>query len=180
MYGLVNKAIEGLVVENYGEEAWERIKKEAEVDVDLFVSNESYDDSLTYNLVGAACKILDAPAETVLESFGKYWITRVATESYGHMMDAGGSNLTEFMQNLPNFHTRVSMIFPNLRPPRFEVTDIEQKSIHLHYHSHRPGLQSFVVGLMKGLGERFGDDVTVSLIETRSSDPIHEIFKVSW
>ena len=71
MYGLVNKAIEGLVIENHGEEAWERIKKQAEVDVDLFVSNESYDDSLTYNLVTAACEILNAPAADILESFGR-------------------------------------------------------------------------------------------------------------
>ena len=180
MYGLVNKAIEGLVVENHGEEAWESIKQKAGIEVDLFVSNESYDDAVTYNLVGAACDVLTAPADAILESFGPYWITKIATESYGHMMDAGGNSLTEFMQNLPNFHTRVSMIFPNLRPPRFEVTDIEPNRLRLHYHSHRPGLQAFVVGLMKGLGARFGDDVDVKLLETKSEDPVHQIFDVSW
>jgi len=96
------------------------------------------------------------------------------------MMDAGGSSLTEFMQNLPNFHTRVSMIFPNLKPPRFEVTNIKTSSLHLHYHSHRPGLQAFVIGLMKGLGKRFGDEVNISLIETRTTEPVHEIFLVHW
>ena len=54
MYGLVNKAIEDLVVSNFGEDKWEAIKAKAGVDVEVFVSNEAYPDDITYNLVGAA------------------------------------------------------------------------------------------------------------------------------
>ena len=167
MYGLVNKAIEGLVVENHGEDVWEAIKAKAGIDIDVFISNEGYDDSLTYDLVGAASEILGAPAEAILESFGIYWVTTIAEQSYGHMMDASGKTLTDFLVNLPNFHTRVTMIFPKLRPPRFEVTDIQENQLHLHYHSHRPGLQHFVIGLMKGLGNRYDSEVEVSLVESQ-------------
>ncbi len=180
MYGLVNKAVEGLVVENYGDETWEAIKTKAGINIDLFVSNESYDDSVTYDLVGAAVEVLDAPAEVILEKFGIYWITKVAAESYGELMNAGGKNLTDFLQYLPNFHTRVAMIFPKLQPPRFEVSDVTENSLKLHYHSHRPGLQAFVVGLMKGLGQRFNQDVKIHLEETVSEDPVHDIFFIEW
>ena len=180
MYGLVNKAIEGLVIKNHGEDTWEKIKAAANVDCDLFVSNESYDDAVTYNLVTAASEVLAAPADQILEAFGQYWITDVASESYGYMMNAAGTTLSEFMQSLPNFHTRVAMIFPNLRPPRFEIADLEAHGLKLHYHSHRPGLQPFVVGLMKGLGQRYGNDVAVELLESVTTDPVHDIFQVTW
>lgn len=34
MYGMVNKAVEGLVCQQFGEEAWEAIKERAGVEVD--------------------------------------------------------------------------------------------------------------------------------------------------
>ena len=180
MYGLVNKAIEGLVVENYGDNVREEIKAKAKIDIDVFISNEAYEDQITYDLVGAASEVLNAPAETILENFGIYWVTKIAEQSYGHMMDAGGKSLTEFLVNLPNFHTRVTMIFPKLQPPRFEVSDVGENQLKLHYHSHRSGLQHFVIGLMKGLGQRFKMDVRVTLTESISQDPVHDVFLVQW
>ena len=56
MYGIINKAIENLVKEKFGEEKWESIKKESGIDIDFFISNETYDDSITYSLVGAISK----------------------------------------------------------------------------------------------------------------------------
>ena len=40
MYGIVNKAIESLVIENFGIEKWNIIKETSGVDVDFFMSNE--------------------------------------------------------------------------------------------------------------------------------------------
>jgi hypothetical protein len=36
MYGIVNKAIEDLVTENFGEEKWQEVKAKSGVDVDFF------------------------------------------------------------------------------------------------------------------------------------------------
>ena len=130
--------------------------------------------------LGCTTVEINAPAETILENFGIYWITKIAEQSYGHMMDAGGKSLTEFLVNLPNFHTRVTMIFPKLQPPRFEVSDVGENQLKLHYHSHRSGLQHFVIGLMKGLGQRFKMDVRVTLTESISQDPVHDVFLVQW
>jgi hypothetical protein len=63
--------------------------------------------------------------------------------------------------NLPNFHKRIVLMFPHLRPPEFECTDVKAVSLRLHYHSHRRGLAPFVTGLLEGLGEMFRPPVTV-------------------
>ena len=36
MYGIVNKAIEELVIENFGVEKWDAIKEESGIDIDFF------------------------------------------------------------------------------------------------------------------------------------------------
>ena len=74
MYGLVNKAIQGLLTENYGEETWQEVKEKSGVKVDRFVNNEPYDDSITYKLVGTAAEVLKVSLSDVLKSFGEYWV----------------------------------------------------------------------------------------------------------
>ena len=54
MYGLVNQAIQGLVVDNFGNENWNKIKQKAGVTEEAFLSNEMYDDSVTFNQIGRA------------------------------------------------------------------------------------------------------------------------------
>ena len=74
MYGMVNKAVEDMVCLHHGEAVWEQIKSEAGVDVDVFMSNESYSDDITYLLVAAASKVLKMPVEQILIGFGEHWI----------------------------------------------------------------------------------------------------------
>ena len=180
MYGLVNKAIEDLVVSSFGEDKWEAIKTKAGVDVEVFVSNEAYPDDITYNLVGAASEVLATPARDILIAFGEHWVLKTASHGYGAMMRSGGQSLKEFLINLPNFHTRVQMIYPNLQPPRFECTDIAEDTLRLHYHTHRPGLADFVVGLVQGLGKLYQTPATATLVESKADGADHDVFEVRW
>ena len=180
MYGIVNKAIQDLVTETFGEDKWEAVKEKSAVDVDFFLSNEPYDDSITYELVGAASDVLGISAGDVLHAFGEWWVLKTGKEKYGGLMEAGGNNLKEFLVNLPLFHNRIMLMYPKLTPPEFKVSDIEENSIHVHYHSEREGLQEFVRGLMSGLGKMYEVETNVELLQSRSDGSTHEIFKVSW
>ena len=180
MYGLVNKAVEELVVTHFGEKKWEEVKSKAGVDVDVFVSNDSYPDEVTYKLVGAATEVLGLPAEEILISFGEHWVLKTASDNYGPMLKSGGKTLKEFLVNLPNFHTRVAMIYPNLQPPTFRCSEITDTSLQLHYFTHRPGLTSFVVGLVQGLGKLYGTPAVATVVESKAAGADHDVFAVSW
>lgn len=180
MYGMVNKAIEDMVRMHHGEQVWEKIKAKAGVEEAIFLSNEAYPDDVTYRLVEAASATLGARAEDILAVFGEHWITFTAQEGYGALLLAAGSTLPEFLTNLPNFHGRVSMIFPDLKPPRFSCTDVTPDSLRLHYFTHRPGLAPFVTGLLRGLGKRFGTPVNVRQLESRDSGAEHDVFELQW
>ena len=180
MYGIVNKAIEDLVKEQFGEEKWNQIREESGVDVDYFISNEPYDDAITYQLAGAVAKVMELPLSAVLEAFGEYWVLKTGREKYGSLMEAGGRSLKEFLVNLPVFHNRIMLMYPRLTPPEFRISHQEERSLHLHYYSKRSGLKDFVRGLLYGLGKMYDTPVTLELLEDRDSGSDHEIFKVSW
>ena len=180
MYGIVNKAIEDLIKENFGEDKWDAIKERSGIDVDFFISNEPYDDDITYKLAGATSEEMDMPIEKVLEALGEWWVLRTGKEKYGGLMEAGGNNLREFLVNLPVFHHRVMLIYPKLTPPEFKVSDVQEQSIHVHYFSKRQGLKEFVRGLLQGLGKMYETPVEIELLDSREQGSDHEIFKVSW
>lgn len=180
MYGIVNKAIEDLVTEQFGSDAWERIKQRSGVEVDFFISNEPYDDAITFSLAQAVAAEMQISLSDVLVTFGEYWVLKTGKEKYGHLMDAGGSSLQEFLLNLPQFHTRIQLIYPRLTPPEFRISDVTPNSLHLHYYSKRQGLQDFVRGLLQGLGKMYHTPVAIALLQHRETGADHEIFKVSW
>ena len=43
MYGIVNKAIEDLVINQFGTPVWKAVTKRSGVDVDFFISNDFFD-----------------------------------------------------------------------------------------------------------------------------------------
>jgi hypothetical protein len=180
MFGMVNKAVQELVTTQHGEDIWLRIRLQAGVEEELFISNESYPDDITFRLVGAASSVLNVPAEVVLNQFGRWWVLKTAREGYGNLMKAGGRTLSEFLVNLPNFHTRIVMMMPELKPPEFECSDIEADSLRLHYRSHRRGLSAFVIGLLEGLGEMFATPVKVYQEQRLDDGADHDVFFVSW
>jgi hypothetical protein len=180
MYGLVNRSIEDLIVSRYGDATWEKIRLASGVEEEIFLSNESYPDSVTYQLVGAASQVLGVPPAQVLELFGEHWVLKTAKESYGAMLDMCGRTLPEFLHNLPNFHSRVMLLFPKLKPPRFSVSEVTPTSLILHYQTHREGLAPFAIGLLKGLGQHFNTPVTVAQVEWRGPGRDRDSFRVEW
>ena len=177
MYGLINIAIKDLITEGYGEETWNRIRERAGLQGTEFILMDQYEDSVTYDLVGAASEELGIPPTAVLEAFGAYWTKYTAVKGYGSLLDSAGKTFPEFLQNLDLMHTRVGTMFPDFVPPSFECRDITDQSLDLHYTSDREGLQHLVIGLLHGLGERFDIEVTV---EMRDSTPTSAVFHVKW
>ncbi|MBW4451997.1 MAG: heme NO-binding domain-containing protein [Nostoc indistinguendum CM1-VF10] len=178
MYGLVNKAIQDMVCSRFGEETWKEIKHKAEVDVDVFLNMEGYPDDITHKLIKAGSVVLSLSTQQIMQAFGEFWVQYTAQEGYGEMMDMSGDTLPEFLENLDNLHARVGVSFPNLQPPSFECTDMEENSLSLHYRSDREGLTPMILGLVQGLGNRFDTKVDITQTQNRDEGAEHDEFLV--
>ncbi len=180
MYGMVNKAIAEMVCQQFGEAVWKQVKRKAELDVDVFVSMDGYPDDVTHRLIKAASAVLGISTSEVMQAFGEYWVKYTAQEGYGDMLEMSGDTLPEFLENLDNMHARVGVTFPQLKPPSFECSHMSENSLNLHYQSTREGLTPMVIGLVKGLGERFNTEVTISQIQNRENGADHDEFLVKY
>lgn len=182
MYGLVNQALEDFVKRGHGEAVWKQVRDKAGINVEMFVSMDSYPDEVTVKLVVAATEVLGLDANRILEAFGEHWVLYTAQEGYGPMLSMFGSNLEEFLLNLDNLHSHVGLTFSSLRPPSFQVERIEGgRALLLHYRSQRTGLTPMVVGLLKGLGRRFSQAIDIRQTAHRGTGGHdHDIFRIDY
>ena len=161
VYGMVNHALEQMVRELHGDATGGRLRQRAGVEVDDFVRLDAYPDALTYALVDAATLELETPASELLRSFGVYWVRYAQKSGYGPLF-AASPDYAAFVSQLDAMHARLQLTFRQLRAPRFSCSVVDATHVRVVYQSHRPGLASFVLGLLEGLGPLYRVDALVT------------------
>jgi guanylate cyclase soluble subunit beta len=180
VYGLINNALQSMIRDKFGDDQWDKVLETSGVAENSFLTMRNYDDVTTYELAGAAAEVLGAPLEACLEMFGEYWVLEIATKSYGPLMDASGGTMVEFLDNLNTLHDRITGTFLNYAPPEFQIETLGDERYRIHYITHRQGLIAFVIGLLKGLAQRFNSELEIHHQEELEVDRgTHAIFEVS-
>lgn len=180
MYGIINKALEDMVVRRHGADFWRRVKSRAGVDVEVFIGNEPYPDAVTYGLIGATAAESGSSAADVLFALGEWWVLETGQNEYPDLMAAGGRTLDEFLAQLPRFHTRVVMMLPELVPPRFVVVKRSADFVELEYCSTREGLAPMVHGMLCALAAWFRVAASVEQVAHRGQGGDADRFRISW
>ena len=179
MYGIVNKAIEELVVSLRGMEGWQHVCKHAGLDGFTFVNIERYDDALTHRLVESASEAMGHSPEAILRAFGHHWIQYTGKQGYGAMFQMLGKDVMTFLERLPELHDHIALVFPDILMPMFQTTRQDERTMHVAYRSTRRGMAPFVFGLLEGTGKLFGQAVEVQQLASFGPDCDHDLFEVT-
>jgi hypothetical protein len=178
MYGMVNEGIRTFILDNHGSEAWRTICAKAGVEELEFERMSSYDDTITYNLVGAICDYTGLAARDVLCVFGKYWIEFAGASTFGTLMRLSGKSFVDQLKGLDDMHDRILLSMPHLKPPSFEVDQVSKDTCLLHYYSDRDGLAPMVEGLLHGLAAKTGERIEVRQVTPKSDTSDHDVFEI--
>ncbi|GAB6026008.1 Guanylate cyclase soluble subunit beta-1, variant 2 [Chamberlinius hualienensis] len=115
-----------------------------------FLVRVIYEDEITYNLVFAAQKVLEIPANVILEMFGKMFFDFCQESGYTKILQVLGATPRDFLQNLDALHDHLATIYPGMRAPSFRCTErASDGALVLHYYSERPSLEPIVIGIVK-------------------------------
>ncbi|MEM9533467.1 MAG: heme NO-binding domain-containing protein [Pseudomonadota bacterium] len=177
MYGLVNKGIRDFAIKEGGDLLWQKIRTRAGCKDDDFLSMHAYEDVVTVNLVDAAAAVLNLPAAEVMRLFGHHWVLYTADAGYGPLMKLSGDTLLTFLQNLDSMHARIQSSMPELRPPRFSCTVLDETTYQVDYISERAGLYPMVQGLLEGVAARLNEPAKV-FCDRVSDDEHRAVFRV--
>ena len=179
MYGIVNSAVQDLVVQRYGEAIWAEIAQACGLDEeDIFLSHQGYPDELTYRLVAEISSRTGSPVAEFLERLGEFWVTVTGKRHYGELLAACGRTLPEVLAGINTLHGRVALTFPGFNPPRLWCSDVTADRLLLHYESTREGLWPFVVGAVRALAELTRESADARLLLQPTSGSA--VFEVTW
>ncbi|XP_078693469.1 guanylate cyclase soluble subunit beta-2-like isoform X1 [Branchiostoma floridae x Branchiostoma belcheri] len=183
VYGFINLCLKSLVVEKFGEEAWENIRHQADVE-DSFMTYTYYDDVHTMTLIDVACQSLAVEKSTVLMLFGEFFFEFCVRSGYDHMLRTLGGNLVEFIENLDSLHSYLTLAYDKMNAPSFRLEKVDS-NMFLHYYSDRKGLAPMVIGIVKAVArDFFQSEVTMDILsedreEERTRKKEHVVFSVT-
>jgi hypothetical protein len=159
MYGMINNALQDLVNQRLGEDAWLRLAAAVGVEDGIFVSLETYPDDMTYALVNRVARALGLSVEAFLLEFGRHWIAYAKRTAYGPLLE-GSHNFSEALAGLDTMHKIIQRTLPRVKTPSFQFIRLPTGG-RLRYFSSRSGLAPFAVGLLYGLAEMHGIKLTI-------------------
>lgn len=162
MKGVIVKCLEDLVVTKFGKDKWEKSLEDIGLKNKpaLFLVISDVPDEQVMKLIGAVCKNLGISLEQAADAFGQHWVHVYSQKLYSHYYEAS-KNAKEFLLNMDNVHSTLTKAMINAQPPRFRYEWKDDRTLIMHYMSHR-GLIDFAVGLVKAVGEYYKENISVT------------------
>jgi Haem-NO-binding len=161
MKGAIVNCLQDLVVSKFGKDKWEAAMKQAKFeDHSIFLAIQDVDDAKVLNLVGAVCSVLNISLTQAADAFGEHWMCSYAPKNY-HPFFNGINTAKDFLLRMDAVHTITTKNVPNAHPPRFDYTWENSRTLVMKYNSHRD-LIDFMVGLIKGVGKYFKENLDVT------------------
>jgi hypothetical protein len=159
MKGIVFNLLEQVVIDEHGEDAWDRILDAAGLE-GAYTAVGSYEDQQFLALVGAASKETGIEPNVLVRWFGARSLPLFAAR-YPAFFE-GHTSARSFILTLNDvIHPEVRKLFPGADVPNFEFHTPDESTVELGYISPRR-LCSFAEGLIEGAAAHFGETVTMT------------------
>lgn len=161
MKGVIVNCLRDLVTNKFGKDKWEAVLEDAGFDKSAsFLVTQNIRDEEVMKLIGSICKVQNITLLDAADAFGEHWSCTYAPNIYKPYY-RGATSAREFLLKLDEIHRMTTESIPDAKPPRFEYSCPTPNTLLMKYKSHR-SLIDFLVGLVKGVGKYFREDLQVT------------------
>ena len=156
MHGLINKALQCFLRDTYGEGLWAAVARDAGLGFDSFEPMLQYDLDQTRAVIAAAARLLDRPAETVLEDMGTYLVSHPNLEPLRRLLRFGGVTFPDFLHSLEDMRGRGRLALPDLDLPTMDLRVDGEDRYVLACRSPLAGAGHVIMGLLRAMADDYG------------------------
>jgi len=161
MKGVIVLALKEMVSERFGKDKWEKALAKAGIDKEpIILPTSNVDDKIILAVVNSLCEVLGISLAQAADAFGDYWVNVYSQKIY-RVHYIGVETAKDFLLKMDSIHVASTKGLPDATPPRFEYEWKNDKTLIMKYKSKR-GLIDFVVGLIKGVGKFYKEDLKVT------------------
>jgi Haem-NO-binding len=167
MKGVIVDCLQALVSNKFGKDKWMKALEMGGYDPKrFFLVTEDIEDAKALRLVDSVCKVLNISLSQAADAFGEYWVCEYAPKIYKAYYQ-GALSAKDFLLKMDEVHRLTTLNIPNAQPPRFKYEWLDNKTMVMKYESKR-GLIDFLVGLVKGVGKYYKENLLVSKVGNAS------------
>ncbi|MCW4470816.1 heme NO-binding domain-containing protein [Flavobacterium sp. MFBS3-15] len=177
MYGIIYKAIKKCVLEHADEQAWEFIIAGAPVTFDAELMEQPYNDDAILYLSQQLSVYLKETPDKILYNFGTC-VIKLVKDQFPDIINGRGDTLKDYLVNLPNFHNRIMLIYPELTPPEFKISSLTEDTLYLHYYTKTPGMKEFIRGYLEEIAKIFQSQGKVEHLNSNEAKTFEDVFKI--
>jgi hypothetical protein len=127
------------------------------------VSNIEVEDETGIKILKSCIKKLNLDERRFGEIFGNYWINEFARQKYFAFFDAC-KDVRTFLGQLNSLHQKITQNLKDQKAPSFTISWENPLTAIIEYKSTR-GFIHIAVGLLKGLGNYYSEDIAVYRID---------------
>ncbi len=158
MHGRIFWELRAYTEAAYGTQSWSKLLKIAGVEEKVYLG-KAYPDVEMVALIGAAATVAGKSVPELLEGFGEFLSPHLLT-LYRHLIKREWRTL-ELIEHAERVgHSTVRQREPGTAPPFLHVKRLGPEKVILIYSSPRK-LCALAVGMIKGLGKHFDEEVSV-------------------
>jgi hypothetical protein len=163
MKGTIVVALGEMVQQKFGKDFWREILKSVGLHPTMTVlATEDIADETVINVIKEICKRANLTMEQAADAFGEYWVNVYAPRVYQiYYLDCKSAR--DFITKMDDIHVASTKNIPGSKPPRFDFKWEDDNTLIMSYKSHR-GLIDLMVGLIKGVGKYYKEDLRVHKI----------------
>lgn len=142
----------------YGPGTWLKLLKSCGMQEKVYL-RQPYPDTEMVSLLTAACDLSGRSLPALLEDFGEFTVPSLLS-MYGHLMMREWRTLDVIEHTEKTAHSAVRMMDAGSAPPFLLANRLGPEELMLTYSSPRK-LCAFAVGVAKGLGKYFNEEVHI-------------------
>ena len=176
MKGIIFNLLEEIVRENYGEDTWDALLEDANLN-GAYTSLGNYPDAHLGGLVSAASAALNIPPEDVVRWVGREALPRMAKRF--PQFFAPHTSARSFVLTLNDIiHPEVRKLYPGADVPEFDF-ETTAEFVTMKYRSARR-MCAFAQGLVEGAGTYFGECVEFTHLQCMHRGDPECVFQIAF
>ncbi|XP_068625589.1 soluble guanylate cyclase 88E [Battus philenor] len=182
MYGLLLENMAEYIRQNYGEERWEDIRRQAGVEQPSFSVHQVYPENLITRLAKKAQEVLGISEREFMDQMGVYFVGFVSQYGYDRVLSVLGRHMRDFLNGLDNLHEYLKFSYPRMRAPSFICENETRHGLTLHYRSKRRGFVYYAMGQIREVARHFyHKEMRIELVrEELLFDTVHVTFQLTF
>lgn len=125
MHGLILWIFEAFVRLTYGDQVWEKVLADLDINLQSVEPMFHYDDQIGLSILKHLAIEQGHDRQSLLEDFGTFLVTDARVERVRRLLRFGGVDYTEFLHSLEDLRGRARLAVPDLTLPHIQVDEVQ-------------------------------------------------------